>query len=280
MAINSDGTVAEVWCAEKRTAWRGREAVDRRPVVHPRLSEHTIVGHAEQVSTGLSPGHLITVLPTTGKSTSPEGAHVTRCGIVVRPAERDDLDAVARLVDLVVPTMPGPRQAAARTGTGAERFGRLLDDPDTQMLVACLADGTRAGAAMLSVDAVSIALGGLIMSVVLIVDEDARQRGVGRELVSAVARYADEAGADAVTVSLPSSNREAHRFYSRLGFVPLATNRIASVSQLMRALAPSEIAAERRQSVLLRARRPFRRRSAALADARMAATVWVDRPVG
>ena len=139
---------------------------------------------------------------------------MTRCGIVVRPAERDDLDAVARLVDLVVPTMPGPRQAAARTGTGAERFGRLLDDPDTQMLVACLADGTRAGAAMLSVDAVSIALGGLIMSVVLIVDEDARQRGVGRELVSAVARYADEAGADAVTVSLPSSNREAHRFFS------------------------------------------------------------------
>ena len=205
---------------------------------------------------------------------------MTRCGIVVRPAERDDLDAVARLVDLVVPTMPGPRQAAARTGTGAERFGRLLDDPDTQMLVACLADGTRAGAAMLSVDAVSIALGGLIMSVVLIVDEDARQRGVGRELVSAVARYADEAGADAVTVSLPSSNREAHRFFSRLGFVPLATNRIASVSQLMRALAPSEIAAERRQSVLLRARRPFRRRSAALADARMASTVWVDRPVG
>jgi len=199
---------------------------------------------------------------------------------VVRPAERDDLDAVARLVDLVVPTMPGPRQAAARTGTGAERFGRLLDDPDTQMLVACLADGTRAGAAMLSVDAVSIALGGLIMSVVLIVDEDARQRGVGRELVSAVARYADEAGADAVTVSLPSSNREAHRFFSRLGFVPLATNRIASVSQLMRALAPSEIAAERRQSVLLRARRPFRRRNAALADARMASTVWVDRPVG
>lgn len=205
---------------------------------------------------------------------------MTRCGIVVRPAERDDLDAVARLVDLVVPTMPGPRQAAARTGTGEERFGRLLDDPDTQMLVACLADGTRAGAAMLSVDAVSIALGGLIISVVLIVDEDARQRGVGRELVSAVARYADEAGADAVTVSLPSSNREAHRFFSRLGFVPLATNRIASVSQLMRALAPSEIAAERRQSVLLRARRPFGRRSAALADARMAATVWVDRPVG
>ncbi len=202
-----------------------------------------------------------------------------RCGIVVRPARLDDLDEVARLVDIVVPTMPGPRLAATRSGDGNERFGRLLDNPDTQLLVACLADGSRAGAAMLSVDAVSMALGGLIMSVVLIVDDNARQRGVGRELVSAVARYADEAGADAVTVSLPPGNREAHRFFARLGFVPLVTNRIASVSQLMRALAPSEIAAERRQSVLLRARRPFGRRSAALADARLAATVRMDRPV-
>ena len=202
-----------------------------------------------------------------------------RCGIVVRPADHDDLEEVARLVDLVVPSMPGPRQGIARTGDGEARFGRLVDSPDSQLLVACLADGTRAGAAMLSVDAVSMALGGLIMSVVLIVDDSARQRGVGRELVSAVARYADEAGADAVTVSLPPGNREAHRFFSRLGFVPLVTNRIASVPQLMRALAPSDIAAERRQSVLLRARRPFGRRSTALTDARMTASVRTDRPL-
>lgn len=202
-----------------------------------------------------------------------------RCGIVVRPAEPDDLEDVARLVDIVVQTMRGPRQVTSRTASGAERFGQLLDNPDATMLVACLADGTRAGAALLSVDPVSVALGGLTMSVVLLVDEDSRQRGVGRELVSAVARYADDAGADAVTVSLPPGDREAHRFFARLGFVPLVTSRIASVPQLIRALAPSEIAAERRQGVLLRARRPFSRRRAALADARMAATVRMDRPV-
>lgn len=201
-----------------------------------------------------------------------------RCGIVVRLGEADDLDEIARMVDSVVLTMPGPRQASARTATGAERFGRLMNDPEAQLLVACLADGTRAGAAMISIDPVSMALGGLTMCVVLVVDEHARQRGVGRELVSAVARYADESGADAVTVSLPPGNREAHRFFARLGFVPLVTNRIASVSQLMRALAPNEIAAERRNSVLLRARRPFARRSVALADARMAATGRIDRP--
>jgi hypothetical protein len=59
----------------------------------------------------------------------------------------------------------------------------------------------------------------------------------------------------------------------------LVTNRIASVPQLMRALAPSDIAAERRQSVLLRARRPFGRRSTALTDARMTASVRTDRPL-
>lgn len=201
-----------------------------------------------------------------------------RCGIVVRAAEPEDLDEVARLVDTVVSTMPGPRQAN-RQATGEERFGRLLRDPQSQLLVACLADGTRAGAAMVSVDPVSMALGGLTLCVVLVVDQNARQRGVGRELVSAVARYADEAGADAVTVSLPPGNREAHRFFARLGFVPLVTHRIASVSQLVRALAPSEIAAERRQSVLLRARRPFVRRHAPLAEVRMIAPIRIDRPI-
>lgn len=202
-----------------------------------------------------------------------------RCGIVVRPAERGDLDEVARLVDIVMQTVPGHRQSGSRQATGAERFGQILDNPDAELLLACLADGTRAGAALLSVDAVSMALGGLTMSVVLIVDENARQRGVGRELVSAVARYADDAGAEAVTVSLPPGAREAHRFFARLGFVPLMTSRIASVSQLVRALAPSEIAAERRHGVLSRGRRPFGRRSAALADVRLAATVRLDRPV-
>lgn len=202
-----------------------------------------------------------------------------RCGIVVRAAEPDDLDEIARLVDIVVQTMPGQRQVVSRPVTGAERFGKILESPDAALLVACLADGTRAGAALLSVDAVSMALGGLTMSVVVIVDERARQRGVGRELVCAVARYADEAGADAVTVSLPPANREAHRFFARLGFVPLVTSRVASVPQLVRALAPSEIAAERRLGVLSRGRKSFGRRNLAVTDPRMAATVRIDRPV-
>jgi len=198
---------------------------------------------------------------------------------VVRPAEPEDLDEVARLVDTVVLSMPGQRQGGAAR-SAFERFGQVLDNRDAELLVACLADGTRAGAALLSIDAISMALGSLTMSVVLVVDENARHRGVGRELVSAVARYADEAGAEAVTVSLPPASREAHRFFSRFGFVPLVTSRIASVPQLVRALAPSEIAAERRHSVLQRARRPFGRRRAALTEVRMAAAVRIDRPVG
>lgn len=177
----------------------------------------------------------------------------------------------------MVPTVPGSRPGPAAP-SGADRLARFLDIPDARVLVAFLADGTRAGAALLSADVGSVAIGGRTLSVILMVDENARQRGVGREIVTAVARIADDAGMEAVTVSLQPGNREAHRFFARLGFVPLVSSRVASVPQLMRALAPSEVAADRRHSVLLRARRPFGRRSAAVADARMAAGARLDGP--
>ncbi len=205
---------------------------------------------------------------------------MARHGIVIRTAGRDDLDDLIKLADRALTTMSDPRLASVDPASKIGGIGELLDNSDCRLLIARLADATPAGCALLSFDVVSKALGGLTMSVVLIVDPDARQRGVGRELVSAVARYADEAGADAVNVSLPSANREAHRFFARMGFSPLVTTRIASVPQLIRALAPSEIPAERRQKVLLRAKRPFSRRSAVLADARVAATLRLDRPVG
>lgn len=202
---------------------------------------------------------------------------MARNGIVVRTAGPDDLEDLVRLADRALATMSDPRLATAKTASETQGIAELLDNPDARLLVACLADGSPAGVALLSIDIVSRSLGGLTMSSVIMVDKAARHRGVGRELVCAIARYADEAGADAVTVALPSGDREAHRFYARLGFSSLWTSRIASVPQLMRALAPSDIAAERRHKVLLRARRPFRRQTAMISGARIAATTRLGR---
>lgn len=224
---------------------------------------------------------------------------MTRNGIVVRTAGLDDLGDLLHLLDRALETMSDPRLAGSTAGDrsadkagdrASDRAGNsaadddkadgitaLLDSSDCRVLIADLADGSPAGAALLSIDVVSRALGSLTMSATMFVDRAARRRGVGRELVSEIARRADEAGADAVTVSLPAGDREGHRYYARLGFSSLWTSRIASVPQLVRALAPSEIAAQRRHKVLLRAKRPFRRQPAVISGARIAAAVRLER---
>lgn len=221
---------------------------------------------------------------------------MARNGIVMRTAGPDDLGDLLHLVDRALDTMSDPRLAGSKSGDrtvdrtpdrtpdkaegkaadGADGIATLLDDPDCRVLIAALADGTPAGVALLSIDVVSRALGSLTMSATMFVDRAARRRGVGRELVSEIARCADEAGADAVTVSLPAGDRESHRYYARLGFSSLWTSRIASVPQLVRALAPSEIAAQRRHKVLQRAKRPFRRQPAVISGVRIAATVRLN----
>jgi GNAT superfamily N-acetyltransferase len=55
--------------------------------------------------------------------------------------------------------------------------------------------------------------------VALVVAETARGRGVGRELMSAVERFARQHGCRAVEVSSRSTRTDAHAFYRRLGFV-------------------------------------------------------------
>lgn len=222
---------------------------------------------------------------------------MARNGIVIRTAGPDDLRDLLHLVDRALETMSDPRLAGSKSGDRtadktpdrvpdkaagkvADRAGSitaLLHNPDCRVLIADLADGTPAGVALLAIDVVSRALGSMTMSSTMFVDRAARRRGVGRELVSEIARCAEEAGADAVTVSLPAGDREGHRYYARLGFSSLWTSRIASVPQLVRALAPSEIAAQRRHKVLLRAKRPFRRQPAVISAARIAVTVRLER---
>jgi GNAT superfamily N-acetyltransferase len=61
--------------------------------------------------------------------------------------------------------------------------------------------------------------GGIVEIVSLVVDEAARGQGVGRQLMGAMERLADEYGADLLKVAVMSGNRSAESFYSTLGFV-------------------------------------------------------------
>ncbi|GAB3069953.1 hypothetical protein GCM10027053_37850 [Intrasporangium mesophilum] len=71
----------------------------------------------------------------------------------------------------------------------------------------------------------------------LFVHPDFRRQGIGRALLTAVTRYADRQGCDHLASSVPAADREANRFFARLGFVPETVRRIASATSLQRRLA-------------------------------------------
>src|SRR5262249_17218918 len=71
-----------------------------------------------------------------------------------------------------------------------------------------------------------------------------RRRGAGRALLVAAVDYADDYGYDQIVVGVGPNSREANRYYARLGFVPMVTQRLASVAVLRRSLGLPEPAAE------------------------------------
>lgn len=70
----------------------------------------------------------------------------------------------------------------------------------------------------------------------LYVAKDARKKGVARALMSAVATFADRHGADQVACNVPSSIRDANRFFARLGFTPHTIRRVTLTAGLQRRL--------------------------------------------
>lgn len=102
-------------------------------------------------------------------------------------------------------------------------------------LVVAEYDGEAAGAVYLRVDT----LGPLNLEPTLQVISphvlpQYRRRGVGRALMDASVRYAEELGIAHLATAASSGSRDANRFMARLTFGPQATVRIAS-TQLVRA---------------------------------------------
>ncbi len=77
-----------------------------------------------------------------------------------------------------------------------------------------------------------------------------RHRGVAKALLNAALQSADNWGCTSIVVSVPPQSREANRFFARLGFAPIATNRVTEVGLLRK-----KISVEPRRLVVARMRR-------------------------
>lgn len=118
-----------------------------------------------------------------------------------------------------------------------ERVRRLLSHPSGRILMAFSSDSP-VGMAMLT----TVPLGALNETVCVqveytVVAEAFRRRGIGRALMGAAASYAEEIGAEQITVSVSPMSREANRFYAQLGLTPLSVRRVAPASALRRRIA-------------------------------------------
>jgi len=90
------------------------------------------------------------------------------------------------------------------------------------------------------------------------VGPEARRHGVAKALIAAVLSTAERAGCELVVSNVPTTSRDANRFFARLGFSSVIVRRIVSTGQLRRKLAPGglEVGHE-----LLRRRRSLRSRA-------------------
>jgi GNAT superfamily N-acetyltransferase len=97
---------------------------------------------------------------------------------------------------------------------------------------------TAVGLAVLGVDPLSLVLGTPQVTIdTFVVHRDHRRRGVGAVLLAAAAAYAKEQGATHVVAAVGGHEAERQRFFSRMGFAPLTTRRIAALDSITRSLA-------------------------------------------
>jgi ribosomal protein S18 acetylase RimI-like enzyme len=180
---------------------------------------------------------------------------VSRVNVRVRSATSDDVPALVGIVRSV-DTGSGPFSGKPLHDSSeahlAERFAEILES-DRVLLLAVEESGAAVGMLAARSDSTgSVDLTPVLHVTQLMVEPHHRRRGVGRALLAAAVRLAEEQGVEHVLATAAAGSREGNRYLARLGFAPLVVHRIATTSTLRRALGMSDAAG--RMAMLRRAR--------------------------
>ncbi len=182
---------------------------------------------------------------------------MARATVGVRDATPDDMPA---LVDLWSQLRQqglrwrGRVNAAEDPAAVEARFKAAMADPAYRLIVAHVGEEI-AGMALLSIAEDNPLRDVHAMEVTHVCVGDRHRRlGAGKALMTAAVGYADERGIDHIAVSVLPQQRDAHRFYARLGFAPVAVRRVAPVAAVRRRLMPTESRAAALRRELRRAR--------------------------
>jgi len=126
-----------------------------------------------------------------------------------RAVTPDLVEAFARLL---------PQLSSSTTSLSAEALASIIATPGTMLLVARdrAAGGRIVGTLTLVMFRIPTALRAWIEDVV--VDTEARGRGIGEALTLAAVRLAQERGAKTIDLTSRQSRQAAHRLYEKVGF--------------------------------------------------------------
>jgi GNAT superfamily N-acetyltransferase len=165
----------------------------------------------------------------------------------IRRAGVADLELVLRFAaiasDVAIARRPLSRGAIGRPiPAHRSRYEALLRDPDRHVVIVEDDAGDPAGMGVLAQDRTGplLDLPAARLSHV-VVERHRRGQGAGRSLIGAAAAFAEQIGAEHVVAGVAPASREGNRFFARLGFVPLAVHRVASLSLLRRNLAVPDV---------------------------------------
>lgn len=187
---------------------------------------------------------------------------MTRAAVTVRAVEPRDRDAVLDLWLLMRDRLPRRIGRVPEDRSGAEQWYDAVIADGRSRLVVALVEREVVGMALLTPDPASAVYSTPAMQLThLVVTEAHRRKGAGKAIVAAATHYAEELGYDHVVVSVYPTDREANRFYARLGFGPVVIRRVATVAALRRRLGASVDARGSlvRRELRLAGRSPFRR---------------------
>ncbi|GGL24797.1 GNAT family N-acetyltransferase [Phycicoccus endophyticus] len=137
------------------------------------------------------------------------------------------------------------------------RLGAALRRPGVQAFVARL-DGVAVGYVVTTDNPFGLTATPEATIEQLWVTPSARRHGVAKQLLGAVLSAAERAGCEHVVSNVPTTSREANRFFARLGFGSVVTRRVVPTALLRRRIAP---ASAETGLELTRRRRSLRRRA-------------------
>jgi N-acetylglutamate synthase-like GNAT family acetyltransferase len=129
--------------------------------------------------------------------------------IIIRDAEKDDCEAIARLLaELGYPNTP---QFAAK------KINRLSKKINNRILIATV-DSMIVGALSLHIVPLLHQAGDLCRVTAIIVSKDYRGKSIGRRLMEIAEAYAQSNGCIKVEITSGDHRNEAHSFYRQIGY--------------------------------------------------------------